>query len=104
MKMRFTSQKTRTGYIIHTMEIDEKEFKKMILSYLELLLKNWEEYFTNLFEKCVLEGYDVDYVKIFVDGKLYKIKNEKDFVKTVKELFGPLDTKLLEMMKKEMQI
>jgi len=104
MKMRFTSQKTKAGYLIHTMKIDEKEFKKMILNYLDILLKNWEEYFGNLFEKCVLEGYDVDCMKVSVNEKIYKIKNEKDFIKVVKELFGPLDTKLVELMKKEMQI
>jgi hypothetical protein len=104
MRMRYTSQKTRAGYTIDTMEIDEKEFKKLILSYLEILLKNWEEYFENLFEKCILEGYDIDCMKVSVNGNTYKIKNEKDFVKAVKEIIGPLDMKIAELMKKEMQI
>jgi hypothetical protein len=43
-------------------------------------------------------------MKVSVNEKIYKIKNEKDFVKAVKEIIGPLDTKIAELMKKEMQI
>jgi len=99
--MRSTFQKTKVGYTINTVEMNEKEFKNFVVECLEILLNNWKEYFSNYYEKVM---YDIDYLKVSINGKVYKIKNEKNFVKVIEEIFGPLDKKLLELMKKEMQI
>jgi hypothetical protein len=82
-------------------QLDEKSFKNLVYNFLEDFLKNWEMYFENYFETIVLEGYDVDYLKVSINGQNYVIENEEDFIKVLKKLYGDLGQRLLQMAKKE---
>jgi len=79
---------------------NQEEFKKLVLGILELYLKQWKHYFEDYFE-MLMDGYDLSCMKVDIDGKVYELENERDFVKLVKEMFNDFE-KLVEIAKKEL--
>jgi hypothetical protein len=68
---------------------------------LDEYLSQWKYYFEDYFE-MLMDGYDFSCMEVNINGKVYKIENEKDFVKLIKELYPNFVEKLIEIAKKEL--
>jgi hypothetical protein len=79
--------------------LNKDEFKGLVFGILKDYLNKWEAYFEDYFE-LLMDGYDISCVKVDIDGKVYEIENEREFVKLVKEMFNDFE-KLIEIAKKE---
>jgi hypothetical protein len=79
--------------------LNKDEFKKLVFGILKDYLNKWETYFEDYFE-MLMDGYDISCVKVDIDGKVYELENEREFVKLVKEKFNDFE-KLIEIAKKE---
>jgi hypothetical protein len=80
--------------------LSKDEFKELVFSMLKDYLSQWEPYFEDYFEG-LMDGYDISRVEVNIDGKVYEIENERDFVKLVKELYPNFEEKVIGIAKKE---
>jgi hypothetical protein len=80
---------------------NESDFKFLFWGILNEYLSQWKYYFKNYFE-MLMDSYDFSCMEVNINGKVYKIENEKDFVKLIKELYPNFVEKLIEIAKKEL--
>jgi hypothetical protein len=98
--MKYIYKQIENSKEVEAIEISKKEFEDFVLYCLENFLKNWECYFSDYFER-ILEGYDVSYFHVNFNGQHYIIENEKEFIESLKKLYGDLGQRLLQIAKKE---
>lgn len=105
--MRFTTYykaKSKVGdYVLNYQKatMTKEEFQSFIVDCLKGLIANWQEFFENYFERVIMDGYDIDLLEVEVDGQVFKMRNEKDFIKVINNIYGDLGSRMLELVKKE---
>jgi hypothetical protein len=103
--MEYISQVKQSGewsYIVRTIRFNEEEFQHFLLNWIKFLLKHWEIHISDYFEREIIENLRADRFEVCIGDRKYGMKNKKGFLKFLKNTYGELGEKILEVVKKEL--